>query len=496
MRGINRQEWMWLRSAPIVTVFLSGGLVSGCATVPRHAGFPAVAKTVESRTGLHLQPYAGPPTGLVADTIQELLREELSVDRALRITLLNNRALQATLEELGIARAEVLQASLLKNPIFSGHARVPEAGGGTNLELALAQSVIDTLFQPMRRRVALAQFEQAKLRVADEVLNFLLDVKTAYYTAQAAEQIHTLRETVLEAAKAAAELAKRQYEAGNIRDFDLANEQAAYEQAQVELARSTADLKAAREQVNQFLGLAGPETTVWRMAAQPLELPTADPPLDELETLALSQRLDLAIIRQEAQVLQRSLTVARLGVVPNADAAIDSEREPDGDRVLGPMWDIPIPIFNWGQADWARLKAQLRQGAHRLAAREVAARAEVRTAYERMSTERQVAKRYQSRLIPLRQQIVESSLRHYNYMLIGAFQLLQLKQQAIEAQQASLEAVRDYWIARAELEQAVGGQLPHTARPVQSPTQPTGQSTPSIQEVPEATHQHQHGGQP
>jgi cobalt-zinc-cadmium efflux system outer membrane protein len=486
---------MWSSSAPIVTALLSGGLVSGCATIPRHAGFIAVAKTVESRAGVHLEQYTGPPTGLVADTIQQLLREELSVDRALRIAVLNNRSLQATLEELGMARADVLHASLLKNPIFSGHARLPEAGGGTNLELALAQSVIDTLSLPLRRQVALAQFEQAKLKVTDAVLTLLMDVTTAYYTAQAAEQLQALRETVLEAAKAAAELARRQYEAGNIRDFDWANEQAADEQAHVELARSRADLKAAREQLNQLLGLAGPEATAWRMAPRPLELPAADPPLDELETLALFQRLDLAIVRQEANVLRRSVSVARLGVVPDADVAMNSEREPDGDRVLGPMWDVPIPIFNWGQADRARLKAQLRQTAHRLAAMEVAARAEVRTAHERMITERQVAERYHDQLIPLRQQIVESSLRHYNYMLIGAFQLLMAKQHEVTARQDYINAIRDYWIARAHLERAVGGQLPTSegmqTKPIASPEEDK-----ATQEVPDETPQHQHGGHP
>ena len=80
---------------------------------------------VESRTGFPLQQYAGAPTGLVADTIRELLREELTIDRAVRIALLNNRALQAMLEDLGIARADALQISLIQNPVFSGHARVP-----------------------------------------------------------------------------------------------------------------------------------------------------------------------------------------------------------------------------------------------------------------------------------------------------------------------------------------------------------------------------------
>jgi cobalt-zinc-cadmium efflux system outer membrane protein len=321
-------------------------------------------------------------------------------------------------------------------------------------------------------------------------------VKATYHTLQAAEHVQALRETVLDVAEAAAALAKRQYEAGNIRDFDVANEQAAYEQAQIELARSRADLKAARESLDRLLGLAGPEATAWRMAPQPLELPAADPPLDELETLALSQRLDLAIVRQEANVLRRSLSVARLGVVPDADVAMNAEREPDGDRVLGPMWEVPMPIFNWGQADRTRLKARLRQAAHRLAAMEVAARVEVRTAHERMITERQVAERYHDQLIPLHQRIVESSLRHYNYMLIGAFQLLMAKRNEVTARQDYITAIRDYWIARAHLERAVGGQLPtregREAKPLASPEE--HQAT--RQEVPGETPPHRHGGRP
>lgn len=215
----------------LLGVMLSGTFVSGCATIPRHAGFPDVAKTVEQRAGVSVQQYAGTPSGLAAETIQKLLREELTVDRAVPIALLNNRALQAMPGDLGIARAEAIQVSLIQNPIFSGHARVPEETGQTNLELALMQSVLDALYAPLRSSVAKAQFEQVKLQVAHEVLRLITEVKSAYYTVQAAEQVHAMQQTVLQAAEAAAELARRQYEAGNIRDFDWANEQAAYQQA-------------------------------------------------------------------------------------------------------------------------------------------------------------------------------------------------------------------------------------------------------------------------
>lgn len=484
---------MWQRAIPAIGVMLSGGLASGCTTIPRHAGFPEVAGTIEQRAGLPLRQYAGAPTGRVADMIQDLRREELTLERAMRIALLNNRSLQAMLAELGIARADAVQASLLSNPVFSGHARVPEETGETNLELALAQSVIDTLLLPLRQRVARAQFEQTKFQVSDMVLRFLAEVKTAYYTAQAAEQLVTMRQTVLQAAEASAELAQRQYDAGNIRDFDLATEQAAYEEAQAELTRAETARFATREALAQILGFPGPEPGTWRMAANLPDLPEADPAREALETQALQERFDVAAARQELEALQRGLTVARFGVLPASVAAINTETEPDGDRVTGPMWDVEVPIFDWGQATRGRLKAQLRQSQHRLAALEVAVRSEVRTAAERLAAQRQLVERYRNHLVPLRRQIVESSQRHFNYMLIGAFQLLQFKQQEIAAQQAYLEALRDYWIVRAELERAVGGRLPEPAGA--SPSSPSRQPEPEPQEAPATDYPHHHGGE-
>jgi cobalt-zinc-cadmium efflux system outer membrane protein len=430
----------------------------------------------------------------VADTIRDLLRDELTVDRAVRLALLNNRSLQATLEDLGIARAEAVQASLIQNPVFSGHARVPDHGGegGTNLEFALMQSVLDVLYAPLRSRVAKAQFEQTKLQISHEVLQLITEVKTAYYTVQAAEQAHAMQQTVFEAAEAAAELADRQYQAGNIRDFDLWNEQAAYEQARVDLTHSEIALTQSREAMNQLLGLSGADVAGWTVAAHLPDPPAGDPSLERLEETALSQRLDVAALRKEAETFRRALGLARLGILPSAELGYNHEAEPSGEHVTGPMWEAVVPIFDWGQADRARAKAQLRQSQHRLAALEVAVRSDVRALHRRLMAERQLVERYRDRLVPLREQIVDSSQKHFNYMLIGAFQLLQFKQQEITARREYIEAVRDYWIARAELEQVVGGRLPAVvSTPTPSPTPES--STP--QEVP-AQDTHQHGGQP
>src|SRR4051812_29027480 len=86
---------------------------------------------------------AGPDPSARADaaftgTVETLLRATLTADRAVQIALLNNRNLQATFEEIGVAKADLLEAGLLKNPSFDASVRFPDGGGGTNNEFAIA----------------------------------------------------------------------------------------------------------------------------------------------------------------------------------------------------------------------------------------------------------------------------------------------------------------------------------------------------------------------
>jgi len=55
--------------------------------------------------------------------------------------------------------------------------------------------------------------------------------------------------------------------------------------------------------------------------------------------------------------------------------------------------------------------------------------------------------------------VVEESQLQYNAMQISLFDLLRAKQEEVNVARQSVEAQRDYWVARAELEKAVGGPL-------------------------------------
>ena len=104
------------------------------------------------------------------------------------MALLNNRELQAVYAELGVAQADLVQAGLLTNPVFDGAALFPVAGGPVKLDLSVAVRFLDIFYLPLRKRVAAARFEEAKLQVTGAVLDFAATVRAAFYRHQANEQ--------------------------------------------------------------------------------------------------------------------------------------------------------------------------------------------------------------------------------------------------------------------------------------------------------------------
>ena len=140
-------------------------LVGGCATVDQRAGFSDVRDVVEERSGKRVVWNLGTDLDAeAAEDVRRLLAGTLSADAAIQVSLLNNRELQATYAELGVAQADVVQAGLLANPVFDGSVFFPVAGGPVKADLNVAMGS-DIFYRPLRRRAAAARFEEAKLQV-------------------------------------------------------------------------------------------------------------------------------------------------------------------------------------------------------------------------------------------------------------------------------------------------------------------------------------------
>ncbi len=455
-----------------ITLALVAPLLPACASTSAAPAFRDTAQIVEARSGKRIfWNQGGVADEAVARRVRDLLARDLSIDSAVQIALLNNKDLQALYEDLSIAQADLVQAGLLQNPTLSGGVAVPVAGQvETGWDAGVVQDFLGLFMLGARKKVAGAELEATKLRVGDAVLRVTYDVAVAYDSMVAAQQILEVRRTALEAGETAMALAEGQHAAGNISDLDLVNQKTRAEQLRTDTRRSEADALTARETLTRLLGLWGADAAFHVPSKLP-DPPAADVPLEHLEALAIARRLDLASARAQTEALEHAAATARdFRFVGSVNAGVGFERAPEHYSVVAPRASLELPIFDQHQAAIARLEARVRQAQAHESALAVDVRSEVRAAHGRLVALRDVVDRYARIVLPLRAQVVALSQQQYNAMLVGAPQVLLAKQDEVSAQRESVEALRDYWIARADLERAVGAIFP------QEPTPPTPRS--------------------
>jgi outer membrane protein, heavy metal efflux system len=450
-------------SARVVALAAGASLLAACASVPKDSGFADVRRAVETETQQPVEWDPGKPVEPPDDAaVAPLLAEVLTAEGAVQVAFAHNRDLQATLEELGVARADLIAASTVRNPVAEGEMRFP-GDPVRPFEIALHKTIIDLFQLGNRKKMGRARFEAAKLRVGGAAIHFAAQVRSDYYDLLAARKVLARMDTILKAQEAAADLARRQHSAGNISDLDLESEQSRYEQVKLDHARAQLDELQARERLVADLGLA---------ARTDLKLPDefpapadAEMSADELERQVLARRLDIRMAEREVEAAGRAASVAKTTAFEDLEIGVHHEREPDGTRTTGPDLTVPIPIFDRGAAQKTRARAIFRQAQQRLNALRVTARAEARAAQERLGEARARMSYLRDVVIPRRDRILKLTQLEYNAMLRGVFQLLEARRQLSEAQREEIVATRDYWVARTDLEVALLGVGRFSVRP-------------------------------
>jgi hypothetical protein len=94
--------------------------LSACKTFSPDGGMDAVADIAGGQLRKDVVAIRTPEEADAARAaVQRLLKRTLTADAAVQVALLNNRALQAAYNDLGIAEAVMVAASLPPNPSFS-----------------------------------------------------------------------------------------------------------------------------------------------------------------------------------------------------------------------------------------------------------------------------------------------------------------------------------------------------------------------------------------
>jgi outer membrane protein TolC len=450
---------VFCKHTTLVAPVLIANMLGGCASFSPDGGM----SVVNSIAAPHLRNDA-----LKVSTDEEstaararalrLLRSTLSPDAAVRVALLNNKGLQATYNELGIAEAVMVEASLPPNPTFSlSPISTPVE---LDIEARIVADVLALVTLPARAEIATERFRQAQLRAAEETLRVGFETRRSYFRAVAAVEVVAALTQAVSAAEAAAKVAKQLGETGAMNKLDQAREDAFHADLITQLAAARKRAVSERERLIRILGLLGSELAFKLPQRLPV-LPSRPRSLVAVETEAIRRRVDLQIARIEADALAKSYGLTKATRFINlleVSGVSRTQREGGVSGTGGGVEvDFQVPIFDFGEVRLRQAGEAYMQAVNRLTEKAVNVRSEAREAYQSYRSSYDIAQHYGAEILPLRKIISDETMLRYGAMQIDVFSLLTETQRRIATNIAAIEAQRDFWLATTDLDAAVVG---------------------------------------
>lgn len=459
---LTSQQRLRLR-APIRLLCMVGAplLLSGCITFSPDGGMAVVSDIAGNELRKDVVAIRTPDEAERAhEGVRRLLGRPLTADTAVQIALLNNRGLQAAYNQLGIAEAARVQASLPPNPTVS----VGRLSGAAEIEIEkrIVASILALATLPVRTEIASQRFSQAQLRAVEDTLRLAADTRRTYYRAVSQRQLTEFLTQAKSAAETATQLARRLGETGTMNKLDQARDQVFYAEVTAQLAIARQRATTERERLTRLLGLWGAETN-FRLPNTLVALPRNPRALPDIEIEAIRRRVDLQVARIEVDLLAKSYGLGQatrfINLIDVAGISKTTKERESGERIRDDGFEIEfqIPIFDFGEARVRQAEGSYMHAVNRLTERAVNVRSEARDAYRTYRSTYDIAAHYRREIVPLRKIISDETLLRYNAMQIDVFSLLAEARQRINSNIAAIEAQRDFWLASVDLSTAVVG---------------------------------------
>jgi cobalt-zinc-cadmium efflux system outer membrane protein len=448
-----------MKRLKLIGIVILALVMTGCASIETKPGFSDVSQQVSQRTGkdIHWR-KGGEEDQQVRERVREMLQDELTVEEAVQIALLANPKLQSIYEDLGIAQADLVQAGLLRNPIFEAGVIYRRAEDVTDLDYSIAWDFLGVFTRPLRKAAAENDFEAAKLKVTAEVMDLAGEVRRTFYQHQANVQFVHMMKQVVTTTEAGLFTAKRLRKAGNISQLALDQQNALHQEALLVLSTAEGTAMDSRERLNRLMGVWGTATR-WIMSNRVADVPAEAMDISKIEELAVSRSLELAMLKLRMQALAKRAGLKNFtSVIDDLEIAYGWERE-EGEWKDAYSISFPIPIFDFGQAKRAKARAELEQVYGQYKARAIEIRSNARAAARGLELARARERHLREVMLPLRERISHGMQLEYNAMQVGVFRLLQVQQQQLNTGQQYIQALRDYWLAQAKTGMLANGRM-------------------------------------
>lgn len=432
-----------------VSAILAIAATSACATTPNAPDRSRVATSLE-RAGIDakgLSPTAREWTVPPATSLDD----GLAIDEAVAIALWNNQGFQVALASLGLARADLIEAGLLRNPVFS----LLFPWGPKQLEFTLTWP-IDALWQrPKRIEDARLNAEATAEMLGVHGLRLVSEVRLAFLEVLVTDRRLRFAAEQSEVAGQAAKLAEGRLRAGDISEFEtrLAQADASRLKAGRLMTLSSRDLAVVR--LRALLGFRA-DTPLPRLIEPALQ--NADRCVQDAAALlkdafAARPEVRAAELQIEAAGARAGLERAR---ILSFTASLDANAKGSEGFEMGPGLAMELPILSTNQGRRARAAAEIEQTSRRYLSVQATVAAEIAAAVVGLTEAQNVARVLGDDVATSLTRARQQAERLFTAGEISLLDLLVTRQRLIDLEAMRVDATFGINRAIVRLEQAVG----------------------------------------
>lgn len=424
-------------------------LVAGCAVQsPYDRSY--VSEGIKERTDYELGRVAEPGQFNVPEGVS--LEDGLSQDEAVAVALWNNAQFQADLAALGFARADLIEADMLANPVFSLLFPVGPKLLETKLNLP-----IDVLWQ-RPHRIAAARLDAQSLseNLVEHGLGLIRDVQRTYADLWLAQERVRLAERDSQLRVQIADLAQRRLRAGDISELAASAAYVDSLRATDATKRFSKESTILRQQLNALLGLISDDTAFDVVPPDITSRSVAS--VDELLETAFAARPDLRAAELDIEAAGERVGWEKSKVY-NLIAIIDGKDKGEDSLTVGPGFAIEVPIFNQSNGKIARAKAELEQAAQQYEAVRQNIILQVLQAHTRYASARQAFELWSNGIIPSLAKKLERTQKSFEVGQVPYPALLEAERELVEARMRQIELTAHLHHSAAELNYSVGKKI-------------------------------------
>ncbi len=408
-----------------------------------------VATALEERTGATARGLAPAENRVWSAPPGTSTEDGLTIDEAVAIALWNSPDFQVALSSLGIARADVIEAGMLKNPVFS----LLFPLGPKQLEFTVSWA-IDAIWQrPKRIASATLNAEAVAEQLVAGGLRVVADVRLAFFEVLISDRRLASATDMASYSAQASKLAEGQFRAGEISEFEASLARADSLRLEVtRLSRVTAHDVA----VVKLRALLGLDATAPVRLIEPADMTTDEcgtgPALVE-SALAARPEVRAAELQMEAAGARAGLEKAKVWTFT---ATLDANAKGSRGFEMGPGLLMELPILSQNQGGRARAAAEIEQAARRYIAVRASISTEVGSATAVLTEARATASLLGDVVAGVLTRARNQAEGLYKAGEISLLDLLQTRQRLIDLETARFDAAFGVNRAVVRLEQAMG----------------------------------------